>query len=116
MTERARGLGSALRMAADAMARGAWWFRSGEPVAIVLDLLLIVCLAAATVWLRALLRPVQARYGHTSEEHWRAADIVAKAQTEALQRAADVGPVGGIILPSGLAEHGLAGTTLCGSR
>ena len=84
MTERARGLGSALRMAADAMARGAWWFRSGEPVAIVLDLLLIVCLAAATVWLRALLRPVQARYGHTSEEHWRAADIVARHGADSL--------------------------------
>src|SRR5205807_5211188 len=45
ITDRASGLGSALRMGAEALGRGAWWFRSGEPVAVVLDLLLIVCLA-----------------------------------------------------------------------
>src|SRR5256886_1812189 len=76
VSERARGLGSALRTSAHALATGAWWLHSGEPIAVALDLLVVLCLVAAVLCVRALLSPVPARDGHTAEDHQPAADIV----------------------------------------
>ena len=78
VSERARGLGSALRTSAHALATGAWWLHSGEPIAVALDLLVVLCLVAAVLCVRALLSPVPARDGHTAEDHERAAGIVAR--------------------------------------
>ena len=44
VSERARGLGSALRTSAHALTTGAWWLHSGEPIAVALDLLVVLCL------------------------------------------------------------------------
>ena len=57
---------------------GAWWLSSGEPVAIVLDVLMVIALLAGAVFLHALLRPAAAADGHSSPDHWRAAGIVAR--------------------------------------
>jgi lysyl-tRNA synthetase, class II len=58
------------------LANGSWWLRSGSPLAIALDALLVVGLVGAAVLLRSLLSPTQAQEGHTPTEHARAAAIV----------------------------------------
>jgi lysyl-tRNA synthetase class 2 len=78
VSERARGLGSALVASWHALTSGAWWLSSGEPIAIALDLLAVLALVASALCLRALLRPAQARQGHTVEDHARAAGLVAR--------------------------------------
>ena len=78
VSERARGLGSALATSWAALTSGAWWLSSGEPIAIALDVLVVLALIASALFLRALLRPAEGRSGHTSEDHVRAAQLVAR--------------------------------------
>jgi lysyl-tRNA synthetase, class II len=77
-TDKAEGLDSALRSAAETLGKGAWWLSSGSPTAIAFDVLLVVALAAAAVLLHALLRPAQAATGHSPADHARAAEIVTR--------------------------------------
>jgi lysyl-tRNA synthetase class 2 len=84
ISNRARGFGSALAGAATALGEGAWWLRSGEPIAIVLDALLITAVLATAVFLRALMRPARAADGHTAGDHYRAAEIVARHGSDSL--------------------------------
>jgi lysyl-tRNA synthetase, class II len=78
VSERARGLGSALTKSWGALTSGAWWLSSGEPIAIALDALVVLALIASALFLRALLRPAEGRNGHTWEDHVRAAQLVAR--------------------------------------
>jgi lysylphosphatidylglycerol synthetase-like protein (DUF2156 family) len=75
-SDRAHGLGAAVTTGADALGRGAWWLSSGEPIAIVLDVLLVIAVAACAAFLHLLLRPAQAATGHSAADHRRAAEIV----------------------------------------
>ncbi|MEA2449599.1 MAG: lysyl-tRNA synthetase, class, partial [Thermoleophilaceae bacterium] len=77
-------LGSALSDATEGLGQGAWWLGSGRPLAVVLDLLLLVALTAGAVCLRALLRPARAADGHGPDEHARAAAIVARYGRDSL--------------------------------
>jgi lysyl-tRNA synthetase, class II len=81
---RAASLGAALDQAATTLANGAWWLRSGEPLAIALDLLLVLTLVAAAQALRALMRPAGTADGHSEVDHRRAADIVARYGSDSL--------------------------------
>jgi lysyl-tRNA synthetase, class II len=63
---------------------GGWWLRSGEPLAVALDLLLVTALGAAAIVLRALLRPAEGAEGHTCDEHARAAAVVATWASDSL--------------------------------
>src|SRR5437588_3106025 len=78
VSERARGLGSALARSWQVLTSGAWFLSSGEPTAIALDVLLALAVVASGVLLRALLRPAEGRHGHSSEDHLRAAELVAR--------------------------------------
>ncbi len=80
VSQRGAALGGAWR----AFEQGAWWLSSGEPVAVVLDVLMVVALAAAAVFLHALLRPAAATDGHSAPDHWRAAGIVARWGSDSL--------------------------------
>lgn len=84
VSNRARGLGSALSGAATTLEDGAWWLRSGEPIAIALDVLLVVAVLATAMLLRALMRPARAADGHSAADHWRAAEIVARHGSDSL--------------------------------
>ena len=84
VSDRARGLGSALSKSGTALAGGAWWLRSGEPAAVALDVLVVLALVSAAVCLRALLRPADSRHGHTAGDHARAAALVAEHGTDSL--------------------------------
>jgi len=77
VNDRARTAGSALRTAYEGLVRGGWWLRSGEPLSLALDALLLVALAGTFWLLRALLRPARWSDGHSDAEHLRAAAIVA---------------------------------------
>ena len=77
-------LGAALGGAAHLLASGAWWLRSGEPIAVALDVLLVLTLVAAAQTLRALLRPAATALGHSEADHRRAADIVSRYGSDAL--------------------------------
>jgi lysyl-tRNA synthetase class 2 len=63
---------------------GSWWLRSGAPLALGLDALVIAALAAAATSLHALLRPAAASVGHTPAEHERAAALVARYAQDSL--------------------------------
>src|SRR5439155_26832459 len=77
-------LGSAIKDAAGALDRGAWWLSSGSPTAIALDALLVIALAACALFLHALLRPAQAATGHSAADHVRAAQIVTRHGRDSL--------------------------------
>ncbi|HEY0516154.1 MAG TPA: phosphatidylglycerol lysyltransferase domain-containing protein [Solirubrobacteraceae bacterium] len=83
-SDKAHSLGTAVTDAVGALARGAWWFSSGRPSAIVLDVLLLVAVGAAIAFLHALLRPAEAATGHTAAEHERGAEIVARHGSDSL--------------------------------
>src|SRR3954469_13970404 len=83
-TDRADGIGAAFGAAARTLAHGAWWLSSGAPTAVVLDVLLVVALAACAVLLHALLRPAQAATGHTPAAHARAAQSVTRCGRDSL--------------------------------
>jgi lysyl-tRNA synthetase class 2 len=83
-TGRAHGLRSAAEAAARTLGDGAWWLSSGSPTAIVLDVLIVIALAACAVFLHGLLRPAQAATGHTPAEHARAAEIVMRHGRDSL--------------------------------
>jgi lysyl-tRNA synthetase class 2 len=82
--DRAHTVGAALTGAASALGHGAWWLHSGEPVAVVLDVLILIALAASAVMLRRLLRPAVASAGHSADAHRRAAAIVARHGCDSL--------------------------------
>ena len=82
--DRARTLGSALTSGYDALATGGWWLRSGDPLSLVLDGLLVVSLISAGAFLHVLLRPARARDGHTWEQHQRAAALVEEHAADSL--------------------------------
>lgn len=84
VSNRARTLGSALAAAGNALARGGWWLRSGSPLSLALDLLMLVSLGALFALLHALLRPTPSDDGHMAEEHARAAAIVAEHGRDSL--------------------------------
>ena len=81
---RASTLADALDTAAAALIKGAWWLRSGEPVAVALDILIVLTVLATAQALRALLRPVDAADGHSDADHRRAADIVSRYAGDSL--------------------------------
>jgi lysyl-tRNA synthetase class 2 len=83
-SDRAHSLGTAVTSAVGALAHGAWWLSSGEPVAIALDVLLVVAVGAGVAFLRSMLRPAQAATGHTAAEHERAAEIVERHGRDSL--------------------------------
>ena len=85
MVSQRRGqLDAAFSGAWSAFEHGAWWLSSGEPVAVVLDVLMVIALVAAAVFVHALLRPAAAADGHSSPDHWRAAGIVARWGSDSL--------------------------------
>ncbi len=79
-----RRIGSELGAAWHALDTGGWWLRSGEPLAIALDVLTLVFLGAALAFVRALLRPAPCADGHTAAEHARAAAIVSAEGRDSL--------------------------------
>ena len=80
----AHSLGAALRTAWHGLMAGGWWLRSGEPLPVALDLLTLITIAAALLFVRALLRPAPTTDGHTPAEHAKAAAIVAAHGTDSL--------------------------------
>ncbi len=80
----ALGAGNALHTAASTLASGAWWLRSGEPVAVALDALLVIAVLASGAFLHSLLRPAQATNGHSPDEHHRAAKILLRHGRDSL--------------------------------
>ena len=84
--DRAHTLGTALVAAWHALATGGWWLRSGEPLALALDSLMVVSLGAAFALVRALLRPAPGTDGHPPDEHARAVAIVAEHGRDSLAR------------------------------
>jgi lysyl-tRNA synthetase class 2 len=63
---------------------GGWWMRSGTPLALALDALTLVSLAAALSLVHAVLRPDASSDGHSPASHARAAAIVAAHGTDSL--------------------------------
>ncbi|MEO8687579.1 MAG: phosphatidylglycerol lysyltransferase domain-containing protein [Solirubrobacteraceae bacterium] len=84
VTDRAVGLGAALRRAGSWLVAGGWWLPNEAPLAVALDLALVAGLAVAGWWLHALLRPGPAFAGHSVAEHARAAEIVANHARDSL--------------------------------
>jgi lysyl-tRNA synthetase class 2 len=84
VSDRAHTVGSALTGAATALGHGAWWLHSGEPVAVALDTLIVIAMAACAVMLHRLLRPAVATAGHSADAHRRAAAIVARHGCDSL--------------------------------
>jgi lysyl-tRNA synthetase class 2 len=82
--DRARTLGTAMTSAHHALVTGGWWLRSGDPLSVSLDVLLLISMVAIAAFLRAWLAPAQAADGHTCEEHRRAAAIVAEHAADSL--------------------------------
>ena len=79
VTGRAETLRDGIAASWHGLASGVWWLHSGEPIAVVLDLLLAAALLSAAQFLRALLRPAPAGHeGHTREDAARAASILAR--------------------------------------
>ena len=76
VTGRAPDFGDALSLGVSALARGGWWLTSGEPVAVALDLAVVVSLVAMGAFLHGLLRPERSQEGHPRAEHARAAALV----------------------------------------
>jgi lysyl-tRNA synthetase class 2 len=76
--------GAALAGAWHRLDGGGWWMHSGAPLALVLDALTLVALAAALALVHAVLRPGLGADGHSPAEHGRAAEIVAAYGTESL--------------------------------
>jgi lysyl-tRNA synthetase class 2 len=63
---------------------GGWWMRSDSVTAVGLDLLSVVAVGSAAMYVRRLLGPAAAADGHTADEHARAAAIVAAHATDSL--------------------------------
>jgi lysyl-tRNA synthetase class 2 len=84
LDDRAHTLGAAMTSAYHALATGGWWLRSGDPLSVALDLLLLTWLVAVAAFLRAWLAPAQAADGHTCEEHRRAAALVSEHAADSL--------------------------------
>jgi lysyl-tRNA synthetase, class II len=82
--DRAHTLGTAMTHAYDGLAAGGWWLRSGDPLSLALNGLLLTCLVSMAAFLRVWLAPAQAADGHTCEEHLRAAAIVAEHAADSL--------------------------------
>lgn len=76
IADQVTGLTAAARAAGGWLLDGSWWLHSDAPVAVVLDVLVLVALAAGTQSLRRALRPSVAHEGHTAADHGRAAAIV----------------------------------------
>jgi lysyl-tRNA synthetase, class II len=75
-SDRATGVAQAMKGAASWLATGGNWLDSAEPLAIALDALMILSIAAAALFIRVFLRPAHCAVGHTAAEHERAAAIV----------------------------------------
>jgi lysyl-tRNA synthetase class 2 len=84
LSDRAHTLGAAVTGAARALEHGAWWLHSGTPVAITLDVLILIAIAACGVSLHRLLRPAVATSGHSAPDHRRAAEIVERHGRDSL--------------------------------
>jgi lysyl-tRNA synthetase, class II len=82
--DRAAASIAALAAAGQWLWDGSWWLRSGAPLAMGLDVLVVAALGAGAVLIAALLRPSPSTDGHTPEEHARAAAIVAEHATDSL--------------------------------
>lgn len=83
-SDRVEGIGQALTGSAHGLMSGDWWMKSGEPIAIALDVLLALALFAAVLCVRALLLPVVARHGHSCADHQKAAEIVVRHGADSL--------------------------------
>jgi lysyl-tRNA synthetase, class II len=75
-SDRAEGLGRAVRQGAEALSSGGWWLRSGEPLAIVFDALVLTGVVSGALFLRDLLKPEACFEGHTAAEHVRARRLI----------------------------------------
>jgi lysyl-tRNA synthetase, class II len=76
VTGRAHDLGAALQRGVIAFTNGGWWLGSGEPLAVALDVVVVVGLVAGALSLRQLLRPEHSWEGHPPAEHETAAALV----------------------------------------
>jgi lysyl-tRNA synthetase class 2 len=75
-SDRAEGLGRAIRQGAEALSSGGWWLRSGEPLAIAFDALVLTGAVSGALFLRDLLKPETSYEGHTGDEHARALRLI----------------------------------------
>src|SRR5436190_6329386 len=75
-SDRAEGLDRAARQGAAALSSGGWWLRSGEPLAIVFDALVLTGAISGALFLRDLLRPERCFEGHTPADHDRALQLI----------------------------------------
>jgi lysyl-tRNA synthetase, class II len=78
VTDHVETLGRALDQGAIALSSGGWWLRSGEPLALAFDALMLGGLIAAAVFMLELLRPEPATDGHSPGDHAHAAAIVGR--------------------------------------
>ena len=76
--------GQVLRAGLSALETGSWWLRSETPLSICLDVAFAAGLAAATVFLRGLLRPEASTEGHSGEEHHWAAALIDEHGSDSL--------------------------------
>jgi lysyl-tRNA synthetase class 2 len=76
VTGKAPDLGDALELGVSGLTNGGWWLASGEPLAVALDILVVIGLAAGVVFLRGLLRAESGWEGHAPAEHASAARVV----------------------------------------
>jgi lysyl-tRNA synthetase class 2 len=84
VADRVTSLGPALGAAWSWLLAGTWWLESWSPLALLLDGLVLLVLAAATVAIHALLRPAPAHIGHAPHEHERAAALLARHARDSL--------------------------------
>jgi lysyl-tRNA synthetase, class II len=71
-----RGAGTRDSTGAEALSSGIWWLRSGEPLAIVFDALLLTGAVSGALFLRDLLKPEASFEGHTAADHARALRLI----------------------------------------
>lgn len=84
LADRVSGIGAALDLAASRIASGAWWLEGTTPLALGLDVLVIVALGSAGVYLYTLLKPGTSLDGHTEREHRRARAIMSEHCVDSL--------------------------------
>jgi lysyl-tRNA synthetase class 2 len=84
LADQVTGLGPALGASWSWLLAGTWWLESWSPLAIVLDGLVLVVLAAVILAIHGLLRPARAYIGHSPLEHERAAALLARHARDSL--------------------------------
>ncbi len=83
-TAGAPGPWPSLESAGASLASGSWWLRSGTPIGLALDGLLVVAFVGGGVLLRSLLSAAPGEEGHSPVAHARAAEIVRAYASDSL--------------------------------